>query len=126
MHRKLVNILLLLALVMAPGATLLAAEEDGSATVHDPMQPSWLRGTSEARRQAARPVRQRYAVDTIVVSPERRIAVINGQSVKVGDRVDGAKVMRIDPDAVTLDRNGSRITVSLAVSDIKKETNDGG
>lgn len=118
MH-KTTGILALSALLAMPVAM---AADDGQ--VFDPMQPTWLRGGNET--SSSKPTRTKFMVDTIVVSPERRVAVINGKSVSTGDRVNGAKVLRIEPDAVTLDINGSSLTISLAVTDIKKASDDGG
>lgn len=115
-------ILLLLGLAMASPA--MAADGDSPEQIHDPMQPTWLRGGSSTQPERTR--EQRFSVDTIVVSPERRIAIINGRSVGVGEWVNGAKVMRIDPEAVILELDGTRFTIALAITDIKKASRNGG
>lgn len=102
-----------------------AGEEDKEETrpVEDPMQPTWLRNrNSESQQQDPR---RRFKVDTILVSPERRIAIINGSGVKVGDWIHGARVVRIDPESVTLEMRGARLTIALAVSDIKRAPGNG-
>lgn len=109
----------LVALLALP-ALATAADE-----VRDPMQPTWLRGGNSPAQSVQSP-RQRFSVDTIVVSPERRVAIINGRSVGVGEWINGAKVLKIDPDAVTLELDGARFTIALAITDIKKTSRHGG
>lgn len=104
-----------------PVAVALAAEGD----IKDPMQPTWLRGDSTATETQRAP-RQRFSVDTIVVSPERRVAIINGRSVGVGEWISGARVTKIDPDRVTLELDGVRFTIALAITDFKKVSRHGG
>ena len=122
MHRA-IAILIMTSCVFMPALAL--AADDAAAAVHDPMQPTWLRGSDERSKPERSPT-QRFSVDTIVVSPERRVAIINGRSVGVGEWVHGAKVLRINPDAVTLELDGARFTIALAISDIKKASRNGG
>ncbi len=44
----------------------------------------------------------------IVFSEKSPMAVINSRMVRVGDIVDGGKVIRIDPESVTVEINGKR------------------
>lgn len=48
-----------------------------------------------------------WQLGSILISPQRRVAVINGQPLSVGDRVDGAQVLAVEPGQVRL-RRGSR------------------
>jgi hypothetical protein len=121
-------------LLASAADTALAADdtrdtiENNSASenlrVEDPMQPSWLR--KRTRSQATPVTRTRFSVDTIVVSPQRRVAVINGRSVGVGDKVNGARVLDIEPNRVTLDVDGRKLTIELTISNIKTVAKDGG
>jgi MSHA biogenesis protein MshK len=54
-----------------------------------------------------------WALHSTLVGLERRGAVINGQRVQVGDRIDGARVVRIEPGEVLLDTPEQRITLRL-------------
>ncbi|MDX1444482.1 MAG: general secretion pathway protein GspB [Gammaproteobacteria bacterium] len=103
-----------------PATAVQAADND----IRDPMQPTWLRGGTQVNPE--RSPRQRFSVDTIVVSPERRVAIINGRSVGVGEWVNGARVTKIDPDTVTLELDGVRFTIALAITDFKKVSRHGG
>lgn|GEM_PF-1455636 len=61
-----------------------------------------------------------WEVTSILVSPGRRVAVINGQSRQEGDKVAGAVVLKISPLAVTFRKDGRDINVGLGGSRIKK------
>ncbi|MEW5862121.1 MAG: hypothetical protein AB1773_00800 [Pseudomonadota bacterium] len=45
-------------------------------------------------------------VETILIAPDRRLAVIGGRIVRVGDEIGGARVVRIREGGVTLRRDG--------------------
>jgi hypothetical protein len=47
-------------------------------------------------------------VDGVVISSERRLAIVNGTIVSVGDRIAGRLVKRIDRDGVVLQEPGGR------------------
>jgi hypothetical protein len=53
-------------------------------------------------------------VDSILIDQERRLAVIDGSVVGVGDRVAGRVIVQIDPEAVTL-REPSGLLVRASV-----------
>ncbi|NBB93399.1 MAG: hypothetical protein GVY32_09565, partial [Gammaproteobacteria bacterium] len=79
-----ISILLLLALA---GPAL--ARED----VRDPTRPptpaevaAWFGNGAEQRERAP------FRLQSILLAPERRIAIIDGQRLRVGDRLDNAEV----------------------------------
>ncbi len=43
-----------------------------------------------------------WRLDTTLISPYQKIAMINGKRVKIGDKINGAKVIKIDHQSVTL------------------------
>jgi len=55
----------------------------------------------------------RYAVNAIIVSSERRVAIVNGRRVGVGGSVEGATVIAIEKDHLILEKDGERITAGL-------------
>lgn len=67
-------------------------------------------GVEESPLVAARSpvqIHQPYlALSGIVFSPERSYCIINDKIVTVGDKVQGAKLVRITPEKVTLDYQG--------------------
>lgn len=67
----------------------------------DPMRPDTLLSVSA---RAAAPFR----VNAIIVSDERRIAIVNGRRVGVGDAIGDATVVSISRAEVILDVDGKR------------------
>ncbi|MEP7304767.1 MAG: hypothetical protein ABJA98_04545 [Acidobacteriota bacterium] len=54
-------------------------------------------------------------LETILYSPERRLAIVDGRIVQVGDEIRGARIVDITPGAVFLrDSSGNPRTLSLA------------
>lgn len=49
----------------------------------------------------------------------RRSAVISGRRVAVGDRVQGAEVVRVDKDRVVLRRDGEALELTLPLPNVK-------
>lgn len=64
--------------------------------------------------------RRSWALESTLVSPERRVAVINGKLVSEGESVDGARVIAIRKRDVLLSAQGRRMTLQL-LPDIVKE-----
>ena len=80
------------------------------SVVHDPMRPFDF---VSAGASAAVPGAPRYDLTAIVISPTRRIAVLNGKSRAEGDRVDGAEIVRIDPHSVALRKGSEELVIHL-------------
>jgi len=87
---------------------LLAISATGFAgeALRDPTRPYTAR---EALAASA----PRYKVNAIIVSDERRIAIINGKRIGVGGRVNGATVISIEKRELKLDVDGQEITLRL-------------
>ena len=94
--------LILAGVLVAPGVALAA-----DAPVRDPMQPY---------RYVAGPgggVAPRFALTAVLISPLRRVAIVNGKPYVSGETVNGAEIVRIDPDAVHLREHGNELVVPL-------------
>ncbi len=89
-----------LALLLLAATRVAAAE-----TLRDPTQP-W---TPQAEAYAA--PAPRYAVSAIFVSSARSVAILNGRRVGVGDQIEGARVVAISRDEVTLEVGGEELTL---------------
>lgn len=63
-------------------------------------------GADQARRPA-------FDLQSILLAPDRRIAIIDGQRLRVGDRLESAKVTAIEPGRVLLDRAGETIELRI-------------
>jgi len=55
----------------------------------------------------------RFVVNAIIVSAERRVAIVNGRRVSIGGSVNGATVVSIAKDQLVLEQDGERITIGL-------------
>lgn len=82
-------------------------------TVHafsDPTQPPEAAASAPraAHSAPAAPVLQ-----STLVSPRRRLAVINGKQVRVGDKFDGAVITEISPSQVRMTKGGRETTLRL-------------
>lgn len=83
----------------------------------DPMRPP---SAASTLKQAAQPGVQHYHLSSILISPQRRSAIINGRHVSVGDRVDKANVVEIKGNQVIISVAGSTRTLSLLPLSIKR------
>lgn len=78
----------------------------GAEFMRDPTRPYTARELSAATAP-------RFVVNAIIISPERRVAIVNGRRVKVGDSIGNATVIAIEKEKMVLDLNGKRITAHL-------------
>lgn len=113
--------LLGLALGLALGQLGMAQAQ----TAPDPTRPpeAWL----ALQPQLAVPgamlnVDQDSGVKVTVTGKNRRYALVDGQLVKTGDIVNGARVVAISPNTVTLQQNNARTVMSVAPGVAKKTT----
>lgn len=93
------------------GFTLAAARADDVPAPRDPMQP-YARGGAGAAGVA----KPRFMLTAVLISSERRIAVLNGKPYQSGESVDGAEIVRIESSAVHLREHGAQIVVPLGRS----------
>jgi MSHA biogenesis protein MshK len=99
-------------LILLCVATATAAQALG-----DPTVPPYAYGAavSASGRGATGP-----ALQSILLSPVRRLALIDGRMVRIGDQVGGARVIAIDIDSVKL-RRGDGISVMKLLPDVGKD-----
>jgi len=60
-----------------------------------------------------------WKLSSILISPQRNIAIINGQSVQVGDLLAGARVQSINETIVKLKHRGEIIQLELFPISVK-------
>ena len=85
----------------------------------DPMQPPGIDGkkiTIAGKRQ-----RDRWELTSTLIGQKRSRATINGKTIAVGERVDGAKVIDIQPAVVTLSYQNRSIVLKLFHSLVKRQ-----
>ncbi|MCA1799202.1 MAG: hypothetical protein LC632_07005 [Xanthomonadaceae bacterium] len=105
-----------IALVLAlPVATATAQER-----LQDPTER-----TSVNAREGGGGANPQWMLESTLVSADRRFAVINGETVTVGDRVRGARVMQIDVYAVRLRTADGMVELTLSGTDPKRVTGGG-
>ncbi|MCL2700665.1 MAG: hypothetical protein FWE88_03100 [Phycisphaerae bacterium] len=71
-------------------------------------------GSGSAKTVArAKPFDGRPLLSAIMIVDGQPTAIVNNRNVRVGDNVDGMRVLRIDTFSVTLDANGGELTLRL-------------
>lgn len=91
---------------------------DAAVALTDPMRPSRLQQNPKVVR--SKPLTPKFELSSTLVSPGRRVAVINDRSVTVGDRIGGAKVLGIDTDRARLSYQGRTIAVHLTTRSLRR------
>ncbi len=62
-----------------------------------------------------------WSLDSTLVAPDRRVAVINGKQASEGESVDGARVIEIHKLDVLIKADGKRMTLQLLPDIVKKQ-----
>jgi MSHA biogenesis protein MshK len=87
------------------------------AELRDPTRPEgFVDKSTEVRTDS-------LELNAIFISSQRKVAVINGQVVKVGDEVSGVKVISIDENSVELEGADNRMTLYLVSTPVKTPVN---
>ena len=90
-----------------PFLLLVVSLETMAAAFPDPTRPATFTPSAPAS-PAGRP-----RLESVLIAPDRRIAVISGQRVQVGDRIYGAEVVSITEGAVVLRTGQGSETLAL-------------
>jgi MSHA biogenesis protein MshK len=100
------------------GLLLLGAVAQVSAQVADPTKPLGFSGATGGAVNADDGIK----LTSILISSERKVAIINGQVLKENQSLKngGALVKKIDADAVTLQQNGKVWRMPLNSTAIRK------
>ncbi len=78
-----------------------------------PTDPALYFGTGQTRNSSD------WSLQSILSSPQRRIAIINGSRVREGDRIGSARVVRIRDSHVLLNTGDRTVTLRLLPQSIK-------
>ncbi|MEZ5542574.1 MAG: hypothetical protein R3F42_11090 [Pseudomonadota bacterium] len=89
---------------------LLVALTAGAAALTDPTRPT---GRGHAALLQPHAQRHDWRLDSTLVAPDRRVAVINGRQVSEGESVDGARVIEIRRLEVLIQARGRQLTLQL-------------
>jgi hypothetical protein len=90
-----------------------------ASPVADPTRPSRL--TTQTSQQTSGAVAGGWILNSTLVSPYRRVAVINGAHVSEGESVDNATVVQIRKLDVDIRVSGKRITLPLLPDIVKRQ-----
>ncbi len=79
-------------------------------SVNDPMRPPFFDGASS---KGPKPIVRPLRLSMVLFGRDRKVAVLNGHTVKVGDSVMGYRVLRIERDHIVVSKKGQIKEVSL-------------
>ena len=98
------------ALLATLAAALWVPAASADAPLRDPMQP--YRGSGGAGGPGLAPA-PRFSLTSVLISAERRVAVVNGKPYRQGARIDGAELVAIDKQSITLRDGNADLIVHL-------------
>jgi len=86
-----------------------------TAAVSDPTRPSGYAAPDAADKSS-----EALKLESVLIARDRRVAVINGKTCRVGDSVNGARLVAIHADGAELVRDGSRVVLPLLKIKVRK------
>ena len=105
-RRRTLGVMLLAGVLCGPAA---------HADLTDPTRPPDYQLPANTATAA-----QPWVLTSTLISPSRRLAVINGRVYAAGGVVGGAKIIAIEPYAVRLSKAGRTFTLSLLPGKVKR------
>lgn len=105
--------------VVAAACGLMLAAGAQAAGLPDPTRPPAGAASHSSGEQTAQPVLQ-----SVMISPARRAAIISGQTVALGQSYGGARLVKITETEVVL-KNGSELQTLKLFPDLEKEPASG-
>ncbi len=91
----------------------------GQELLADPTRPAAALG-SGAGGGAAASGPAKWTLTSTLIAPHRRVAVINGRVMQVGQKIDGAELVAVESGSVLLRRAGQRIELKLIAGNVKE------
>lgn len=101
------SLVLLSVCIQAVAATQLNEE------IADPTKPASFGANDVNSRKKSDKQQQDFKLSSILLSPRRRMAIINGKLLYIGDEIAGAYVIAIDKDSVVLQGVGGVVNLQL-------------
>jgi hypothetical protein len=99
-------------LVVLLSCLLVARAHAAEPALHDPTQPYNAAAVDAAGPTVGAPT-PRFRLTGVLISPTRRIAILNGKPCQEGQRVAGAQLMKIESRSVQLRDGNHEIVVLL-------------
>lgn len=100
----------LMALALVHGAEAWALD--------DPMRPPHYTAAAKAAQPARKA--ESWTLNSILITAQRRVAVINGQRVEVGAYVGSARVVAIEATQVRMQSGRRSLTLNLVPVNVKQ------
>lgn len=97
----------------------------GSAEFVDPMKPlNYKASTSDTNTDTVNEKKKTdsWQLTAVLLSDERSVAVVNGQSLQIGDVVEGYTLVRIYKDRVVLNGKGRKLVLERSGTGLKKKS----
>lgn len=104
------RLIVMLASTLVLGAAL-------AQPLADPTRPPAAGAADPAQGETAAPAR----LQSVLISPHRSVAVIDGRAIGLGERVGGATLVSIAPAEVILQRGAERQTLKLLPAGVEKK-----
>jgi MSHA biogenesis protein MshK len=105
-------------LMIAVYGTTITAQAD---TLRDPLRPVHYQVAKKgADGSAVKKQPQSWQLSAVLISRDRTVAVVNGQSMQVGDQIDGYKLLKIEPAKVLLQDKQKQIVLHRSGTGMKK------
>lgn len=100
----------------------LAYQSVAYAELDDPMRPISVNSKKAAAPGKIADIQNnKWYLHSILISDHRKVAIINGRPVSIGDQVDGARVTHIDKESVQLTGLNQHIRLHMHALAIKKK-----
>ena len=104
---------------------VLAAAPAAAQSLPDPTRPPPEAAVAPGETPAA-PLSTGPQLQSVLVGEHgREVAVIDGQTVRVGDKIDGARLVRVGKDEAVLQRGATRVVLHLFPADAADGTKPG-
>jgi MSHA biogenesis protein MshK len=94
---KVINIFMLVSLLLSLAAF---------AQLRDPTRPPGYMNSDSA-------IITTWQLDAVIIAKDRKIAIINGQSIKIGEKISTYQLIDIQPNSVQLQGANDKITLFL-------------
>lgn len=95
----------------------IGAGAPAAADLPDPTRPPAALG---AAREDGQDAPAALELQSVLISPQRRVAIVSGREVRVGDRIGDARVVRIAENELVL-RNGQDMQVLKLFPQVEKK-----
>jgi len=93
---------------------LLSFNCSAAAQLVDPTMPAgYKKPSSTVSSQQLSPTQYEWTLNTTIISPVRKLAIINGKKLSIGEEINGAILMSIEHQQVKLSYENEIITLRL-------------